>query len=1066
MNLHNFPNYWETPELTGINRLPMHATLTPYRTMAQAKTCKPERSPWVKSLDGNWEFRYFKRPDSVRTSDLDPQAKGKWPSIRVPGNWTMQGWDKPHYTNVQMPFSNNPPWVPEKHNPTGLYRTRFTIPKSWKKRRTIIEFGGVESCFSVMINGAFVGMGKDSRLPTEFDISAYLQAGENILTVLCIRYSDSSYIEDQDHWWMAGIHRSVKLKSFDIVNIADVFARGQLDNDYKDGVLSIKVSLHFTCEPRIFDNDCANASHELSHTVEAHLFDPDGKPALASPAGIKISNSYRRQYYEGTLAVKIKRPSLWSDECPHLYTLVLALKDEKDALIEHTSCRVGFRSVEVKDGSLLLNGQPVYIRGVNRHDHDPDTGKTVSLKAMIKEIRLLKQYNFNAVRTAHYPNDPQWLDLCDEYGILIVDEANIESHANYRTLCRDPRWQKPFLERVQRMVQRDKNHPCVIAWSLGNESGYGQNHDIAADWVRQYDTSRILHNENALKPKWTQSKSMSDQGGARSNDLQNPMYPNIQSLLDFATTENKDKDPRRPFIMSEYAHAMGNSCGCLKDYWETIYAYHGLQGGFIWDWIEQGIRKTDSSTSREYWAYGGDFRDRPNDSNFCCNGMIMPDRSVKPQMHEFKRIAQPVWISAGKTAKGEIHVFNAQFFRSLDWLEGVWIVEVDGKPAQKGNIKAMQLAPQSGTAINLPLKKPAMLKGQEAWLKIIFITKEKQPWCKRGHEVAQEQIRLPFKGGKQLPPAAPERRGPGATVKLNGNRLSMGESDIDVVIDQKRGSIRSVSQRGNTLIMDGPSFNIWRGPLDNDGVKGKDEQWRADWKPLGRWCNAGYDKLKMSVNKVSATKSGNHFLLTSKATYSCAKGTGSFNVDNAYKFTPHGLIYCEHIFSFAEGMPDVPRLGVQMTLPGGLERLDWFGRGPFESYSDRKTAADIGHYRGAVDEQYFPYIVPQENGNKEDVSWFSLRGADKTGIQFQKCGDTFGFSAHHFTPQDLTGAYHTFELKRRDEITVLIDARQRGLGTASCGPDTLDKYKIYPGRYRLRYTIIPLAGRSPRRFAI
>lgn len=1059
-----FSNFWEIPELTEVNRLPMRATLYPYKTIAQARSGCPAKSPWVLSLDGQWSFRYFERPTDIRAADLGLESSGEWSAITVPGNWTMQGWDKPHYTNVIMPFENTPPTVPSA-NPTGVYRTRFSLPSGWDGRRTVIELGGVESCFCLYLNGKFVGMSKDSRLPAAFDLTPHLLPGENTLSVMCIRYSDGSYVEDQDHWWMAGIYRSVCLYSTASAYIEDVFAKGEPDEQFRDGMLTVKALINFTADP---DRGLRQNEPRRFHSVDVQLFDSTGKAVFKTPPTVRISNSYRDQYYEGVIKAPVKHPAFWSDECPQLYTLTVTLRDHQGQAIEHTSCRTGFRRVEIKERELLLNGQPVYIKGVNRHDHDPDAGKTVSREKMLEEIRLLKQFNFNAVRTSHYPNDTAWLELCDEYGILLVDEANIESHANYSTLCRDPRWRKPFIERVQRMVLRDKNHPSVIAWSLGNESGYGVNHDLAADWVRSFDDSRPLHYEGAVKKGWQQSGSCFDQGGSRSNDLHNPMYPQISVLDAFAAEKigSPGVDGRRPFIMCEYAHAMGNSCGCLKDYWDSIYAYRGLQGGFIWDWIEQGLRKTDPQTGREFWAYGGDFGDEPNDVNFCCNGMIMPDRTIKPQMHEFKKIVQPVWITAGTLASGEIHIFNADFFRPMDWLEGSWTVEVDGRRVQHGALPALRLEPQSGQTVNLALQKPAMRAGEEAYLKISFKTREKQPWCGKGHEVAREQFSLPFAGTADLPAASVVTLRRGSKVEQSGALLHLGESGVDAVIDEKTGAICSVSVGGMKVLTAGPTFNLWRGPLDNDGVKGKKEQWSAKWKMLGRWMNAGYDQLAPAVESVERRTIGGDVVLNSRVVYVCRVGDGRFEVDNRYRFTPAGLILCDHTFCFGEGMVDVPRLGVMFTMAEGLEQLEWFGRGPFESYADRKYAAEFGRYKSTVSEQYFPYIVPQENGNKEDVTWFSLANSAKRGMQLQTLGNPFGFSAHHFTPADLTAAYHTYEVPERAETTVLLDARQRGLGTASCGPDTLGKYKVQPGKYRLRYAMIPLDNRSPGRFRI
>lgn len=1048
-----FPAFWETPEFTEIARLPMRSTLHPYKTQKQALDRNPAKSPWVFNLDGQWDFRYYTSPEQVQPADLAANAGGKWDKITVPGNWTMQGWDKPHYTNVIMPWTNNPPFVPAE-NPTGVYRTAFTLPADWEGRRVVIQIGGVESCYYLYLNGTFIGMSKDCRLPAEFDLTAKAVKGINSLAVVCIRWSDSSYVEDQDQWWMAGIHRSVFLYSTANCYIEDVCATSPYDYRRKEGELTVKTTLRFRAEP---DTDLKQGQPRRFHTVEARLFDAKGKPVFKQPLAATISNSYRKDYYRCCVSAKVKNPAAWTCEQPNLYTLVVTLKDHNGKELENTSTRIGFRTVEIKKRSLLFNGQPIYIKGVNRHDHDPDTGKHVTREAMLQEIYLLKQFNFNAVRTCHYPNDPQWLDLCDEYGIMILDEANIESHANYSTICHDPRWSKQFVERVQRMVLRDKNHACIFGWSLGNESGYGENHDLAADWVRAFDPTRILHNENALKLSWSQGFNPYDKGGERSEDLVSPMYPGIDVLVNFS---KNSPDKTRPFVMCEYAHAMGNSCGCLKDYWDAIYKYPGLQGGFIWDWIEQGLRKTDPKTGREFWAYGGDYGDEPNDSDFCCNGMIMPDRTPKPQMWEFKKIVQPVKIVAKNAAKGEFEIFNSDFFTSLDWLAGSWKLEVDGKQMQAGKLPLLKLAPQKKLKVKLALKEPKMLAGQEAYLTLSFKTREKTPWCGKGHEVAWEQFKMPYKGAGKLQAVAAA-----GGVTQSGKSVQLGDSGVTAVLDEKNGRLESVALGKKAVISSGPDFLLWRGPTDNDGVKGKEEQWTAEWKPLGRWMRAGYDKLTPQVQNVKIQDAACGIEMISRILYACSKGDGKFSVENRYCFTPAGVIYCDHRISFQKGMVDVPRLGMRLNVAAGLENLDWFGRGPVESYPDRKYAADFGRFASTVTEQYYPYIVPQENGNHEDTTWFSLREG-KSGLQFQTTGKPFSFSALHMTPEDLTAAHHTFDINQRPETTVTINVAQRGLGTASCGPDTLEKYQILPGEYRLSYAIIPLADTAPGRFTL
>jgi beta-galactosidase len=1055
---------WEIPELTHINRLPMRATLHPYQTVAAARAGKPARSPWVRSLSGDWSFKLYRNPESVPASVFDSGYNDSaWKRIAVPGNWTLQGYDKPHYTNVQMPFENRPPFVPDE-NPTGVYRLSFEVPASWRQRRTVIQFGGCESCFFVYLNGHAVGMSKDSRLPAEFDLTPFLSDGVNSLAVMVIRWSDGSYVEDQDHWWMAGIYRDVYLYSTAGAYIEDLHVEAGLDDDYRHGILKIRTKLGFVSQPA------------EAHSISLQLRDPSGKAVNARPWTISIHPSYRVDYYEGFTAKTVRRATQWSAEHPALYTLVACLQDSRGKTIEATSVRIGFRRVEVRDRQLLINGKPVLIKGVNRHDHDPDHGKTVPRETMLADIRMLKQFNFNAVRTSHYPNAPEWYDLCDEYGIYVVDEANLETHANYETLCRSPRWSQTWFERGSRMVIRDKNHPCVIMWSLGNESGYGENHDRLADWIRTHDPSRPLHNEGALKPDWVQDRNDYDvPGGYRSNDVINPMYPSVDTLLEWA---RKTRD-HRPFIMCEYAHAMGNSCGNLKEYWDAIYSRHGLQGGFIWDWVEQGLRARklrnappdagrDSGKAfaapaprpgggplepGEFWAYGGDFGDVPNDVNFCCNGMVWPDRSPKPQMHEFKKLAQPIAVKAIDLAGGVVEITNRDFFTKSDWLTGRWQVEVNGRIVERGTLN-LALEPQASRQVALGCKVPPLKTGEEAFLNIEFVTRKAMPWAARGHVVACEQFALPAKAAHTMRHVRPA----GEIVteeEADCLRVYCPDSDVLATFNLRNGALETVDHLGRPLLLAGPAFNIWRGPLDNDGVKGKEGQWHAEWKPLGRWTKAGFDTLTLHPLRTEWKQRANVVHIRSLQHYLCKGHPHGFLHEQTTSIGPDGQLDFRHVFSMDDAVDDPPRLGVRLTVSGKHDNLTWYGRGPFESYPDRKCAAHIGLYHGRVGEQYVPYIVPQENGNKEDVRRFSLIDADGHGISIEGVRP-FGFSAHRFTPEDLTGAYHTVDIPQRPEITILMDAAHRGLGGNSCGPDALEQYRIRTGTYRLAYRLTPV----------
>lgn len=1047
------PRPWELPELTEINRLPMRATLTPYPDEASALQNHPHESPFTLSLDGEWQFQLFPAPDAVPLAALQNDAVEmlEWTSIQVPGNWTTQGHDKPHYTNVIMPFDNTPPTVPEE-NPTGVYRRSFDLPEDWTERRIVLQLGGAESCAFLYLNGQFLGMTKDCRLPAEFDLTPFVQDRNNTLAVMVVRWSDGSYVEDQDHWWMAGIHRSVRLHSTNTAYIEDIHATPGLDTVGRNGILDIRVKLGFTHEP------------DTEHRVRCQLYDTNGTPVFDTPLETTASTSYRAENYTVTLQEAVPAPKLWSAEQPHLYTLTVSLVANDDTTLEATSTCIGFRSIEIRDRQLLINGKPVLIKGVNRHDHDPDHGKTVSHERMMQDIRLLKQFNFNAVRTSHYPNDPAWYDLCDQFGIYVVDEANIEAHANYSTLCRDPRWKQTFFERGSRMVIRDKNHPSIIAWSLGNESGYGENHDLLADWIRAYDPSRPLHNEGAVKIHWRQGENDFGFGGERSNDFHDPMYPSIQSIVQWAETPSDDP---RPFIMCEYSHAMGNSNGCLKEYWDAIHTHHGLQGGFIWDWVDQGLRKPipdgklnpmpiPGLADNEFWAYGGDFGDEPNDVNFNCNGMIAPDRTPHPAMFEFKKLVQPIKTRLLDAASGTLEVRNTEFFTATDWLEGRWRLEVEGQTVQSGTLPTLDIPPQQTQQFQIDMDVPKADSPQMAFLLVEFVTKSRTPWADKGHQVAWDQFPLTPQP-TELPPITHAATSQLKTRETDDEFLvDDSKNQFQLRFDKNQGRIKQIKLQGRIVISNGPRLNIWRAPTDNDGVKGKEEQWRADWKPLGQWMAAGYDQLELRQTQTQTkTEADGVVRIEVQQTFACGENA-RFEHRHEYRIHPGGILEMDNVFSLNEHALDIPRVGLRMTVAPEFEHLTWFGRGPHENYPDRKEGAWIGRFSSTVAEQFFPYVVPQETGNREDTRWLTLSTpTNNGGIQISG-NPVFGFSALHFTPEQITAAYHPYEMTASPETTLLIDCVQRGLGTASCGPDTLEKYRIGPGEYRLDLRFQPL----------
>ncbi|MFZ3008691.1 MAG: glycoside hydrolase family 2 TIM barrel-domain containing protein [Phenylobacterium sp.] len=1035
---------WVHPETVSVGRLPARASFTPYADAQSALARGP--SPLVRSLNGDWTFALVDRPEAIPADFArDSFDDAGWGRLPVPSNWTMHGHDRPHYTNVQMPFPLAAPHVPDE-NPTGLYRTRFEVPADWDGRRIVLRIGAAESVLYVWVNGLAVGMGKDSRLPQDFDITGLVTAGEeNLLACAVVKWSDASYIEDQDQWWMGGIHRDVELIATAPTHIADVFARAGLEDDYATGALAVTVKLGFPGEP---DN---------GWEVEAQLYDGDA-PVLDKPLRRKVwsavagHNPYRPALGQVTLESAVPAPRQWSSETPNLYTLVVTLHRGDGPPVEATSVRVGFRRVELGDRELLINGKPVLIAGMNRHEHHPTRGKAITRADMLADVRLMKAFNVNAVRTSHYPNHEAWYDLCDEYGLYLVDEADIESHDFLHGLCRDPRYASQFLERGLRMVERDKNHASVILWSLGNESGYGPNHDAMAGWIRQYDPSRPLHYEGAIWG-WDPSAALQHIAalggvkaggapGALASDIVCPMYPPIENIVAWAKAD--DPADRRPMILCEYSHAMGNSNGSLSDYWEAFEAHRGLQGGFIWEWADHGILK-QTADGRPFMAYGGDFGDSPNDLNFCCDGIVGADRVPHPALWEFKTLAQPVAVAWD----GErLAVTNKRDFTTLADLAGTWALEVDGRVVAEGKLPSLATAPGATERVALDLPKPEIPPGQEAFLMVRFGLAEATRWAPAGHEVAWTQLPVSLAVVEVAPP---ERLTGTLVLAQTDETVRVSGDGFEVVFSKRTGALERYLWRNHPLVLEGPRLQVWRGATDNDGIKGWSNQ---DAKPLGQWLAAGLDALSPGAPRLEVEEAAGGIVVTVRQAWACALAPEAVVHRHVYQITPDGRVAVSNRFEVAPELPDLPRLGVTMALPEGFEQVAWFGRGPGDTYIDRRAAGWIGRFEGAVTDQYVPYVLPQEHGNRTDLRWLAVAGAE-AGLVF--VGACEG-SASHFTPADLFAATHTTDLTPRAETWVNLDIRQRGLGTASCGPDTLDRYRIGAGVHVLTYEMRPYAA--------
>ncbi len=1029
-----FDKFWQVPEVTGLHRRPARSPLLPFPDEDAALAGERSDTPWFHDLGGTWRFALADRPEASPQGWQDAAFDtSDWDEVAVPGLFTMTGHDRPIYTNITMPIDTDPPEVPAD-NPTGLYRRAFRRPRGWKGRRVILHVGGFESALAVFVNGRRVGLAKDSRLPAEFDITPHLTTGENVLAMQVIRWSDGSFLEDQDHWWHAGIHRDVYLYAAGMEHIADVFARPTVAGDLASAELAVDVTLELP--------------EELSPgwQVAMRLLSPTGKDVFRKRVVVQIDpDALRRQGPVVTLEKTVRKPKLWSAETPHLYRLIVSLLDPKGRPAECTTTRIGFRRIELGDREVLVNGRPVLFKGVNRHDHDDRTGKVISRESMLADIRLMKQHNINAVRTSHYPNDSLWYDLCDEFGLYVIDEANVEAHHHYHRLCRDPRYAGAFLDRGRRMVLRDKNHPCVIFWSLGNETGYGPNHDAMAGWIRRFDPTRLMHYEGAIRRDWHNRRwdgRPGDIPGLLASDVVCPMYPRVDSLVEFS---RRGDDPR-PLIMCEYAHSMGNSTGNLKEYWDAIESLPGLQGGYIWDWVDQGLTRTDDH-GRTYWAYGGDFGDEPNDKNFCINGLIWPDRTPHPAMTEVKKVLQPVDIEAEDLADGRVTVVNKHDFIDLGHLKGRWRVTVDGRGTQGGTFPRLKTPPGGRESVPLNLRPPELQPGQEAFLEVTFELAGDHPWASKGHVVGFEQLPLASRRPRKLR----RRKAPPVELETTARLYRVAAGEMTATFSRATGAIQRMQWAGQELISAGPTLCLWRAPLDNDGIKGRPNR---HWELLHRWLEMGLDRVRLEGVRCSARRSRDGEAIIRAVTRGRTKN-GTVTHDVTCTVRPDGSIVLAQRFRVPKGLENLPRVGVAMVLAGDLERLTWLGRGPGENYIDRNTGSPVGRYDSTVAEQYVPYIVPQDCGNHTDVRWLALRDEQGTGL-LVAARPAMEFTALHYATDDLYRAHHTSELPPRGEVHLHVDARQRGVGGASCGPDTLECYRVGPGPYEQTLCLRPL----------
>ncbi len=794
------PPDWMNPLVTGINTEPAHVTLMPFDDRTSAIRGVREESTNFFLLNGSWKFFWSARPADRPTEFFTPDFDvTSWDDIEVPGNWQLQGYDIPIYLNVPYPFKPDPPRVPVEYNPVGSYRRSFEVPAAWKDRQVFLHFDGVESAFYVWVNGQKIGFGKDSRTPVEFNITPFLNSGLNTLAVEVYRWSDGSYLECQDFWRLSGIFRDVYLFATPSLHIRDFEAFTSFSDSY--GQAHLKV----TARVRNYGTTPATKP-----TVEVQLLDAAGSPVGPDVPGL-AGSPYIHPGAEAILPITmpVSRPELWSAELPYLYTLILTLRNGDGKVIEYERCSIGFREVVIRGGQLLVNGQPVLIKGVNRHEHDPDRGHTITRESMIQDIRLMKQHNINTVRTSHYPNTPLWYELCDRYGLYVIDEANIESHGmGYKpeiTLANRPEWMEAHLDRIRRMVERDKNHPGVILWSMGNEAGDGTNFEAASEWIHRRDPSRPVHYERAgLRPH---------------TDIYCPMYPSPAEIAEYAQTKRD-----RPLIMCEYAHAMGNSVGNLQDYWDVIENNDQLQGGSIWDWVDQGFRKK-TPDGRAYWAYGGDFGEKETDGNFCCNGLVLPDRGITPKLLEVKKVYQNIGFRAADILRGTIEIRNKFFFTNLQSFGLTWQLLEDGETIHAGSIPAPDVGPGRTAFFTVPLPEVTPAQGSEYHLVVSAHLTGHTLWAPQNHIIASEQFSVPWKS-----PSWKEKATiPPPDVEESVNGIIVSGPGFTITFDRTSGTIRSWVANGKAVLTEGPVPHFWRAPTDNDFGNGMPDRcavWR------------------------------------------------------------------------------------------------------------------------------------------------------------------------------------------------------------------------------------------------
>ena len=1025
------PSEIENPLIVEKNKLPARSIFFGFESKQLAKKGEVEKSKYYLSLNGKWKFKWVRDPKNRPKKFFQPSFNDLiWDDIFVPANWELNGYGVPIYLNHPYEFSYNPepPNIPKGYNPVGTYRKKINIPSNWKNRDIIIHFGAVKSAFFIWVNGTKVGYSQGSKLPAEFNITDYIKTGENLIALQVYRWSDGTYLECQDFWRISGIERDVFLVAEPKLKISDFWAKTPMENNYKDGLLDLEIGI------------TNNTKLNEDINVITELFHPNGKRILLKTEKIFVNANSSKGYH---FKKRISNVKAWTAETPNLYSIQMTLKNGND-VISSTVDAIGFRIIEVKSGQLLVNGQPILIKGVNRHEHDSKSGHVISKALMEEDIKLMKEYNINTVRTSHYPADPYWYDLCDKYGLYVIDEANIESHGmGYHpdiTLGNNGNWELAHLTRVKRMVERDKNHPSIILWSMGNEGGDGVNFVACSEWIRERDPSRPVHYERA--------------GEKDHVDIYSPMYTSLQGLKNWVK-EKKDK----PLIMCEYMHAMGNSLGGMEDYWRLIRKEPQLQGGCIWDWVDQGLEIEDNN-GVSYFAYGGDFgpSGTPSDGNFLINGLVQPNRKPNPHLFEAKKVYQNFLVRPIGLEDFLVEIVNENFFVNSDHYFIKWQLKSDDKTMQFGQLDNLGIEPQTSMYVNIPVVQFKMDPFTEYFLEFEFRLKNDQGLLKKGHLAAWEQ--LPLVNYNTLKNTMSEDSLRDVESILDFQKINETSNNIEVIGENFKikfskitGTITSWTVEGKKYILNGPKSNFWRPPTDNDFGSKMPER-------LAIWKEAS-DNHEVIDIKISGKD--NFLGINVKVNYSPMNVAGEI----AYGIYGDGRILVTQSLDLnGLALPNLPKFGMTMSLPKKYDNFSWFGRGPHESYIDRKASAKIDIYHGKVSEQYHPYIRPQENGNKTDVRWATLRDDDGYGLMLM---GFLSLNASHFNPSDYDSgilkdelgylktykkSMHTIDMVKRNSIHLDIDHLQMGVGGEdSWGAQPLEQYQLLPKHYIYHFSL-------------